>query len=138
MEYFLPYQYTTLSQSSATAALHYELLSPKRTLEGEYLRSGSCQMAATSYGESQGNSGCEKHRILAQDSSDTHERKDLKEPKLLHLPIHKKVLNSLTWVIWFSLINNNLLMFRLPATCCQTSLYTLASLLPQSSYLRVT
>ena len=32
-----------------------------------------------------------------------------------HLHIHRKVLNSLTWHIWFSLINNNLLMFRLPA-----------------------
>ena len=33
------------------------------------------------------------------------------EPRLLHLPIHRKVLNSLTWDIWFSLINSHLLMF---------------------------
>ena len=118
------YQYAMLWQSSVTSSLPCELLSPKGTLEGEYLRSGSCQMAATPYGESQGNSGCEKHRVLAQDSSDTHERKDFSEPKLLHLPIYRKALNSLTWVIWFSLINNNLLMFRLPAICRQTSLYS--------------
>ena len=96
MEYFLPYQYAMLSQSSVTSSLPCELLSPKGTLEGEHLRSGSCQMAATPYGKSQGNSECEKHGVLAQDSSDTRERKDFSEPKLLHLPIHRKVLNFLT------------------------------------------
>ena len=44
------------------------------------------------------------------------------EPRLLHFPIHRKELNSLTWDIWFSLSNNNLLMFRLPALCCKTSI----------------
>ena len=43
--------------------------------------------------------------------------------RLLHLPLHKKVKNSSTWDICFSLINNNLLMFRLPALCCKTSVY---------------
>ena len=37
------------------------------------------------------------------------------------IPIHRKVLNSLTWGIWFSLIINNLLMFRLAALCHKTS-----------------
>ena len=32
-------------------------------------------------------------------------------PDSYNLPIHRKVLNSLTWDIWFSLINSNLLMF---------------------------
>ena len=41
---------------------------------------------------------------------------------LLHLPIHRKTLNSSTWDIWFSLINNNLLMFRL---CVAKLLYNL-------------
>ena len=41
---------------------------------------------------------------------------------LLHLPIHRKALNSSTWDIWFSLINNNLLMFRL---CVAKLLYHL-------------
>ena len=30
--------------------------------------------------------------------------------KLLHLPLHREVLNSLTWDVWFSLINSNLLI----------------------------
>ena len=41
---------------------------------------------------------------------------------LLHLPIHRKALYSLTWVIYFSFIKNNLLIFRLPALCCKTSI----------------
>ena len=56
-----------------------------------------------------------KNRILAPDSWDAYERKDFSETRVLHLPIHRKVLNSLTWDIWFSLITNNLLMIRLPA-----------------------
>ena len=32
-------------------------------------------------------------------------------------PYIEKPLNSLTWDIWFPLINNNLLLFRLPALC---------------------
>ena len=33
------------------------------------------------------------------------ERSDSSEPRLLHLPMHKKALNALTWDIWFPLIN---------------------------------
>ena len=58
-------------------------------------------------------SGCEKHRILAPDSWDAYERNDFSDPRLLHLTIHRKALNSLTWDIWFSLINHNLLIARL-------------------------
>ena len=61
------------------------------------------------------NSGCEKHRTLAPESWDSYERNDFIEPRLLCLPIHRKALNSLTWDVWFSLINNNSWMFRLPA-----------------------
>ena len=46
---------------------------------------------------------------------------DFSEPRLLHLPQNRKALNSLTWDIQLSLINNNLLMFRLPVLCCKTS-----------------
>ena len=35
---------------------------------------------------------------------------------------HRKVLNSLTWDIWFSLTDNNLLTFRLLALCCKTAI----------------
>ena len=58
-------------------------------------------------------------RTLAPDSWDAYERNDFSEPRLLHLSIHRKGLNSLTWAIWFSLINGNLLIFRLPASCCK-------------------
>ena len=58
---------------------------------------------------------CEKHRKLARDRWGAYEGKDFSEPRFLYLPTHRKALNSFTWDIWFSLINNNLLMFRLPA-----------------------
>ena len=50
-----------------------------------------------------------------------YERNDFREARLLHLPIHGKALNSLIWKVWFPLINNNILMFRLPAFCFKTS-----------------
>ena len=62
----------------------------------------------------------QKHRILAPDRWSAYQRNDFSEPRFLHLPIHRKALNSLTWDILFSLIKNNLLMFRLPASCCKT------------------
>ena len=68
------------------------------------------------------NSGWEKCRILAPDSWDAYKTKHFNEPGLSHLPIHRKALNSLTWNIWFSLINNNLLMSRLPALCYKASI----------------
>ena len=52
-----------------------------------------------------------KYRILALDRWGTYQRNDFREPRLLHLPIHRKALNSITWDIWFSLINNHLFMF---------------------------
>ena len=61
------------------------------------------------------NSGCEKCRILAQDSWDAYKRNDFSEPRLLYLPIHRKVLNSLTWDIWFSLIHRK--TFDVETTC---------------------
>ena len=55
----------------------------------------------------------EKNRILALDNQGANQRNDFIEPRFLHLPIHRKALNSLTWDVWFSLINSNLLMFWL-------------------------
>ena len=63
------------------------------------------------------NSGCEKSQGTGPSSWDAYERNDFTEPRLLHLPIQRKEPNSLTWNIWFSLIHNNLLMFRLPVLC---------------------
>ena len=54
----------------------------------------------------------EKHRILGQDSWGAYQRNNFNEPRISHLPIQRKTLNSLTWDIWLSLIYNNLLMFR--------------------------
>ena len=51
------------------------------------------------------------HWILAPDSWGAYQRNDFSEPRLLHLPIHRKALNSLTWNIWFSLIKSDLLRF---------------------------
>ena len=62
-----------------------------------------------------------KHRILAPESGGAYQKNDFIWPRLLHLPIYSKALNSLTWDIWFSLINSYLLMFRPPAFCCKTS-----------------
>ena len=61
-----------------------------------------------------------KQRALAPDSWGAYPRSDFSEPRLLHLPIQGKVLNSLTWDIWFSLTKSNILTFRLPALCCKT------------------
>ena len=66
-----------------------------------------------------------KHRILASDSWGAYQRNDFSEPRFLHLPYHRKALNPLTWDIWFSFINSNLLMFRLPGLLLQKLLYIL-------------
>ena len=42
------------------------------------------------------------HRTLAPASWGVYERNDFSGPRLLHLPVRRKALNSLTWVIWFS------------------------------------
>ena len=82
--------------------------------------------------------GMWKCRTLA-DSWRAYQRNDFSEPRLLHLSIHRKALNSLTWVIWFSLINNNLLMFPTIRTLLQNFYITwLLPAPPQSSSLRVT
>ena len=71
-------------------------------------------------------------RTLTPDSWDAYESDGFSKPRLLHLPMHRKALNSLTWDTWFSLINNNLLMFRLPAP----SYKRLYSLTPPTAPLR--
>ena len=71
-------------------------------------------------------------------SWDAYERNDFSEPGFLHLPIHRKVLNSLTWVIWFSLINNN--FFYVLTTCPLLQNFYVTWFLPSpppSSSLRV-
>ena len=58
------------------------------------------------------------------------------KPRLLHLSLGRKALNSLTWDIQFSLINSNLLMFQLPGLVAKPPVYPspppVASSEPQS------
>ena len=56
-----------------------------------------------------------KHRQVASESWDAYESNDFSEPRLLHLPIYRKTLNSLTWDTWFSLIHKN--TFDVQTTC---------------------
>ena len=42
----------------------------------------------------------------------TYQRSDFTEPRLLHLSIHRKALNSLALAVWFSLIDRTLSMFH--------------------------
>ena len=60
-----------------------------------------------------------KHKILAPESWDANQRNDASEPGLWHLPIYRKVLNSLTWDIWISLSDSNFLMFYLCGLYCK-------------------
>ena len=69
-------------------------------------------------------------RKLAPDSWGTYPKNDFTEPRLLHFPIHRKALNSLTWAIWFSLIHRIFLMFRLPPFCCKLLLNLASQLTP--------
>ena len=110
-----------MSQSSAIAAtMEGELVSPEGTQEGR----NTCNLAAIRLqplpphpGEAQ-----DVKTHLIPDSWDAYQRNDFSMPRLLYLPIHRKALNSLTRDTWFSLINNNLLMFRLHALCKKTSI----------------
>ena len=61
-----------------------------------------------------------KHRILAPDSWGTYQRNGFSKPRLLHLPIYSKIPKYLTWDIWFSLINSNIMMFWLPDLLAKT------------------
>jgi len=61
-----------------------------------------------------GDSGWRKAGYWPQIAEVSHRRNDFKEPGLLYPPIHRKVLNCLTWDIWFSLISSHLLMFQPP------------------------
>ena len=77
-----------------------------------------------------------KHRILAPESWGPCQRNNFSESRLLHLPMYRKALNSLTWDISFSLINSHLLMFWSPGFCYKTSIYLAPPLSLQSGSLR--
>ena len=59
-----------------------------------------------------------ENRILAPNSWGAYQNKDLSEPRLLHLLIHRKALNSLRYLAFFK---SNLLMLQLPGLPCKIS-----------------
>ena len=110
-----------MSQASVNPALQIWISEPRKS-NACYLTAVELppQAATTPYGE-QGtkNMSNQTHgaRLLAPDGWDARERNDFSKSRLLHLPIYRKALNFLNWDIWFSLINNNLSVFKLPAPC---------------------
>ena len=107
----------------AIPALHCVILSPKGTQEGEeYLLSPSHQTAATPCGEPQEAQDGKKPGYLPR-RAEMHLKGMISvSPALASSTALKKMQNSTTWDIWFSLITNNTFMFRLPALCCKTSI----------------
>ena len=104
----------------------HQLFQPSKALRKENPNLHSHQAATMPYNEPKGSSGCEKHRKLA---AEMHMKGMISvSPASCSFPY---TLNSLIWDIWFSLINNHLLMFRLLALCCRTSIYP--GFLPTSS-----
>ena len=49
------------------------------------------------------------------------EMSDFRMPRLLHLPIHRKALNSLTFGVWFCLIHKNTFDGQTTCLLLQTS-----------------
>ena len=117
--------------------------SPKDTQKGEnYLRLSSHRRLQPSLPATPKGAQAVKqnrNRLLALDCWDGYKRNDSREPRLLHLPIPRKTLNSLTLNTWF-FFYSNVLMFWIPSLCCKNT-YTpwpspLASLKQPQSYLR--
>ena len=77
-----------------------------------------------------------KAQDMALDSCSAYQRNDFNELRFLHLPGHRKVLNLLTWVIWFSLTITNLLMLQLFGLCYKTPIYPGSSLTSSEQTLR--
>ena len=71
-----------------------------------------------------------KCRMRCLDSWDWYERSEFSEPRYLHLLIDKRKLHSLTWDIWFSLINNNLWCSDYLSPLLQSSVWPNSSPLP--------
>ena len=76
-----------------------------------------------------------KHEILGPNSRDAYERKDFSEPRL-HLRIHRKSAKFLNLTYLVSLINCDLLMFRLPALGRKAPVCTSSSLASLEQFLR--
>ena len=121
MEYFQPYQWTRVLWPGTPAITDGELVSPEGTRKQRIpaIWQTSDSKAITPFHEPWGSSGCE-NKILAPESWGAHPRNCFSESRLLHPPIHRKVLSPTTLDIWFSLT----IIFCcswLPALYCKTS-----------------
>ena len=78
------------------------MVSPEGTQDGEPAAKPSAT-AATTTGHHEG-IRMERRRILAPGIWDAYERNDFSEPRLLHLPIHRKALNfiNLRYMVFFN------------------------------------
>ena len=128
-----------MSQSSALAVLQCELLSPEGTQEGN----NTFHLAAIRLQPLPRVSPEEIQDVTIQDTGPrklrSYQRNEFSEPRLLHLPIHRKALNSLTWDIWFSLIITIILWCSNYLPFVVKLLYNLAPRLASSEqFLRVT
>ena len=85
--------------------------------------------AATPTSASQGASGMRKHRILASDSWGAYIKGSISISPDFASSHNRKAQNSLTWDIYFSVINSDLLMVLLPWSLLPKLLYILAPLL---------
>ena len=113
-----------MSGSSAIAAtLEGELVSPEETQEGK----NTCPLAAIRLQPLPIVSGEEVQDVKSTgfwpQIAEVHIKGMISvSPDSPIFPYSEKALNSFTWDIWLSLVNNNLLMFRLPALCCKTAI----------------
>ena len=132
---FLTRDWASISYSSGSSCIGRWLLYHYHFFTLSHQQSNNTCHLVSDYSHSlwwdlrKGRSGCENTGYWPQ-IAEMHLKAIISEskPRLLRLPIHRKVLNSLTWEFWFSLINNNLLMFRLLAKL----LYNLAPPLASS------
>ena len=118
--------------------MNRELVSPEGTQEGK----NACLLAAIRLQALPTENPEETQNVkntLAPNRWGAKQRNDFSELQLLHLPIHRKALNTSTWDIYFSLINDNLL--NVLVTCPSLQNLYISWLLPsslQSNSLRVT
>ena len=117
-----------MSQASViVAAREGELVSPKETQEGK----NTChlvvikQQPLPTHSESWGNSGCENTGSQPQIAEMHIKGMISANPDPCIFPHLESA-----WDVWSSLIYNNLVTFKLPALCCQTSIQ---SVLPPSA-----
>ena len=79
--------------------------------------------------------GMRKRVALAPEGWGAHQRHGFTEPRLSHLPVYRKALNSLIWDVWLSLINSNPLQFQPPGFHRKNSYVGWLSSLPHCSIL---